>query len=105
MINDIRHKFVEPLRKMVMVARAHAKQELEIKMEEEKKGVKASEGEGPEVNVKVMGNTLPPISLKDEIKASEKQQLCYTTILSCTLSMIEVLLLKCTRTMSCVFVL
>lgn len=72
MTKDIRERFVIPLREMLVVARAHSKQELELKVEEGKRGRKAEEttqqGKGPELNVQVMGTTLPKISLQDELK-------------------------------------
>ena len=70
-VDDIRSKFVDPLRKMIVVARAHAKQELEIKTKEEKKGRgqrDADANKGPELNVEVMGSALPKLSLQDELE-------------------------------------
>ena len=77
-IDDIRSKFVDPLRKMVVVARAHSKQELETKTKEGRKkgrgqGRDTAQDGGPEVNVEVMGSTLPKLSLQEELKV-------YTTL-------------------------
>ena len=75
-VDDIRSKFVDPLRKMVVVARAHSRQELEAKTKEEKRGwgqQGADTDEGPELSVEVMGSALPKLSPQDELKVC-----CYT---------------------------
>ena len=56
---------------MLVVARAHSKQELEKKVQEGRKGRKSGGGvdqKGPELSVEVMGTTLPTISYEDELK-------------------------------------
>ena len=58
-----------------MIARAHAKQELELKTQERKKrgrehgtSEEKQAEEGPELSVEVMGETLPKLSQQEEIK-------------------------------------
>lgn len=67
---------------MLVVARAHSKQELEKKVQEGRKARK-SEGstdqKGPELSVEVMGTTLPTISYEDELKVYH-----YPDVLHCT---------------------
>ena len=96
MKSELQSKFLSPLREMLVIARAHAKQELELKTQEEKKrrgrehGTSEEEEEegerGPELSVEVMGETLPKPSHQDEIKVRRKwnvlksfvPRLCYT---------------------------
>ena len=73
-VTDVQNRFIIPLRKMLVVARAHSKQELEKKMEEGRIGKRdgghggAAEQKGPEMSVEVMGATLPKMSYEDELK-------------------------------------
>ena len=56
---------------MLVVARAHSKQELGKKLKEGRKGREAggsADQKGPELCVEVMGRTLPTISYEDELK-------------------------------------
>ena len=58
---------------MLVVARAHSKQELERKVDEGRRGRKGGGGidqNGPELSVEVMGTTLPTISYEDELKVA-----------------------------------
>ena len=82
MRSEFQSKFIGPLREMLVIARAHAKQELELKMQEEKKrrgrehGTEKEEKraeEGPELSVEVMGETLPRLSHQEEIKVKKKR--------------------------------
>ena len=64
-----------------MIARAHYKQELELKTQEgKKKRVEendTTEGEqegGPELSVEVMGETLPKLSHQEEINVRTSQR-------------------------------
>ena len=64
---------------MLLIARAHAKQELELKTEEGRKKRGREQGtseeqEGPELSVEVMGKTLPKLSHQDEIQVSISQK-------------------------------
>lgn len=69
MKSDVQNKFISPLREMLVMARAQSRQELDLKTEEGKRGREqgASDQGGPELNVEVMGATLPKISIQDEI--------------------------------------
>ena len=96
MKSELQSKFLSPLREMLVIARAHAKQELELKTQEGKKrrgrehGTSEEEEEegerGPELSVEVMGETLPKLSHEDEIKVRREwnvlksfvPRLCYT---------------------------
>ena len=95
MKSELQSKFLGPLREMLVIARAHAKQELELKTREGKKrrgrehGTSEEEEEGerePELSVEVMGETLPKLSHEDEIKVRREwnvlksfvPRLCYT---------------------------
>ena len=94
MKSELQSKFLSPLRKMLVIARAHVKQELELKTQEWKKRrgrehgtSEEEEGErGPELSVEVMGETLPKLSHQDEIKVRREwnvlksfvPRLCYT---------------------------
>ena len=95
MKSELQSKFLGPLREMLVIARAHAKQELELKTQEGKKrrgrehgtSEEEEEGErGPELSVEVMGETLPKLSHQDEIKVRRERnvlksfvpRLCYT---------------------------
>ena len=86
MRSELQGKFIVPLREMLVMARAHAKQELELKTEEGRKGKRGREDdgaseekqapeeeEGPELSVEVMGETLPKLSHQEEIKVSSRQ--------------------------------
>ena len=79
MISDVRDRFVVPLRELLVVARAHSKQQLEIKVEEGKRGRKreGANREEPELNVQVMGTTLPKISLQEELEVRDSIVKCY----------------------------
>ena len=95
MKSELQSKFLSPLREMLVIARAHAKQELELKTREGKKrrgrehSTSEEEEEGerePELSVEVMGETLPKLSHEDEIKVRREwnvlksfvPRLCYT---------------------------
>ena len=89
--SELQGKFIVPLREMLVMARAHAKQELELKTQEGREGKRgredggASEGkqvpeeEGPELNVEVMGETLPKLSHQEEIKVRLVPDSVYST--------------------------
>ena len=80
MRSELQDKFIGPLREMLVMARAHTKQELELKTREGREGRRgredggaseekqAPEEEGPELSVEVMGETLPKLSHQEEIK-------------------------------------
>ena len=56
---------------MLVVARAHSKQELEKKVQEGRKGRESggsADQKVPELSVEVMGTALPTISYEDELK-------------------------------------
>ena len=86
MRRELQGKFIVPLREMLVMARAHAKQELELKTEEGRKGKRGKEDGGaseekqapaeeevPELSVEVMGETLPKLSHQEEIKVRSVQ--------------------------------
>lgn len=79
MRSELQGKFIGPLREMLVMARAHTKQELELKTREGREGRRGREDggaseekqapeEGPELSVEVMGETLPKLSHQEEIK-------------------------------------
>ena len=75
MRSEVQGKFIVPLREMLVIARAHAKQELELKTQEGRERKRGREDGGaseekqvPELSVEVMGETLPKLSHQEEIK-------------------------------------